>query len=205
MPKKNPDNYNTVTEEGEVIKEKEKAKEHIAKYYEELYTAREAEEAYILSTETIINRVKEIENNIPTTNIKGEITEIELKRAIKSAKRNKANGPDNIPNEALIEADSETREIIRKTFNNILNNRTIPEQWQTGIITRLYKGKGKKGKCSNERGITVTSNVGKSFERIINNRAREDVIMTEEQAGGSKGKATADHILTLKELIQIKK
>ena len=45
----------------------------------------------------------------------------------------------------------------------------------------------------------------KSVERIINHRAREAVIITEEQAGGSKGKATSDHIFTLKELIQLNK
>ena len=70
----------------------------------------------------------------------------------------------------------------------------------------IIQGNGTKGKCSNERGITViTSNVGKIFERMINNRAWEEATMTEEQGGGSKGKATTDHILTLKELININK
>lgn len=31
--------------------------------------------------------------------------------------------------------------------------------------TRLYKGKGVTGKCSNESGITQASNVGKVYER----------------------------------------
>ena len=56
--------------------------------------------------------------------------------------------------------------------------------------------------CSNERGITLASNMGKMYERIINNRAIDEIEMTEAQAGGQKGKSTTDHILILKELTQ---
>ena len=173
MPRKTQDKHNTVTEEGKTIINKEEAKEHIAKYYEDLYQAREAEEDYKEITRVIQTEVEKM-NQKTQHNNRGEISEQEIKTAIKATKRNKANGPDNIPNEAMIEANTETREIMRKTLNNIMDTVKIPEEWQKGVITRLYKGKGTKGKCSNERGITVTSNVGKVFERIINNRARED-------------------------------
>ena len=56
--------------------------------------------------------------------------------------------------------------------------------------------------CSNERGITLASNTGKMYERIINNRVMKSVEMTEAQAGGQKGKSTTDHILIIKELMQ---
>ena len=86
-------------------------------------------------------------------------------------------------------------------MNTIIQSQTIPHQWQEGEIIPIYKGKGKKGKCSNERGITLASNFGKLFERIINNRATEKVNMTDSQAGGRKGKATVDHLRTLQDLI----
>ena len=73
---------------------------------------------------------------------------------------------------------------------------------EVGEITRLYKGKGTKGKCSNERGITLASNFGKLFERIVNNRITPKINMTESQAGGQKGKATVDHLLRLKNTIK---
>ena len=70
----------------------------------------------------------------------------------------------------------------------------MPEPWQKGQIIRLYKGKGKRGKCSNERGITLGSNFGKLFERILNNKAKEKINITKtKKAGGQKGKATTDH------------
>ena len=101
----------------------------------------------------------------------------------------------NKPYEAIIEANQHNRNIIRTILNKIYNNEKIPDQWQEGEIIRFYKGKGKKGKCSNERGITLASNMGKLFERIINNRITKTVDITEAQAGGQKGKSTADHLL----------
>ena len=55
------------------------------------------------------------------------------------------------------------------------------------------------------RGITLASNFGKIFERLIQQRALKDINMTDAQARGTKGRATVDHILALKEIINIAK
>ena len=47
--------------------------------------------------------------------------------------------------------------------------------------------------------------MGKIFERIINNRISKVVNISEAQAGGQKGKATADHFLILNTIIQTHK
>ena len=60
-------------------------------------------------------------------------------------------------------------------------NEQIPQEWQCGEIIRLHKGKGVKGKCSNERGITLASNAGKLFERIINERINPIIEFTDAQ------------------------
>ena len=86
-------------------------------------------------------------------------------------------------------------------MNTINKEMDVPTVWQEGEIIRLYKGKGTKGKCSNERGITLSSNFGKVYERIINERVIKNVNLSESQAGGRKGTATVDHILLAKELI----
>jgi hypothetical protein len=65
-------------------------------------------------------------------------------------KRNKSTGPDMIPNEAIKESDQDTREIILEALNRTYSSETIPAEWQHGEIIRIYKGKGTKGKCSNE-------------------------------------------------------
>ena len=94
----------------------------------------------------------------------------EITEAIHKLKNGKATGPDEIPNEIFTKAEPQTIEVYRKVLQTIADSRDIPEQWQKG---QIYKGKGKRGKCSNERGITLASNFGKLFERILNNRAKD--------------------------------
>ena len=106
-----------------------------------------------------------------------------------------------MPNELFIEANEITRRTLLNTINKIHQDENIPNSWLQGNIIRLFKGKGTKGKCSNERGITLASNVGKVYERIINERVKKAVKLTDAQAGGIPGSATVDHLIVLKQII----
>ena len=37
----------------------------------------------------------------------------------------------------------------------------VPEDWRSAVIVPLYKGKGEKAECSNDRCISLLSVVGK--------------------------------------------
>ena len=201
---KQRDQYDTITEEGTHIECPQKSKEYIANYFENLYQARRGEEDYKTWTETIQTTIKETEKNLNTIE-QQPITNEEVKQAIKSLKRNKSTGPDDIPNEIFINATEKTINKYREMINTVHKNQAIPNQWQKGEIITFYKGKGTKGKCSSERGITLASNFGKLYERIINNRIKEKISISDAQAGGKKGMATRDHIRTLTDLITIGK
>ena len=178
--------YNTITEDNITLTEPEETLEYVAEYFQNLYQAREGEPEYHKSTEEIKVAVEQaVRNN----------------NAIKRLKRKKSLGPDKIPNEVFIEADQETRHILCNIFNKIHKAENIPPSWREGEILRLYKGKGKKGQCSNERGITLASNAGKVYERIVNERIKKHVVITGSQAGGTPGNATCDHLITLKQTI----
>ena len=201
--KKDREPYDTITEDGRKLQDPTEAMNHIADYYEDLYQAREGTPQYENWTQHIRTTIKEIERNMETLEPIEKITTKELNKAINKLKKKKSTGPDNIPNETFINADKRTREIYRKAMNKISEEESIPEEWQEGEIIRLYKGKGIKGKCSNERGITLSSNFGKLYERIINERANKRINITEAQAGGRKGSSTVDHLLILRELENI--
>ena len=195
--------YATITEEGTTITDPEKAKEHIAEYFEDLYQARPGTPEYENWTKYIETEVKKStpicwtnKRRTRTNNPQG------ARNSHKKLKRKKSLGPDDIPNETFIEANKKTRDIFREAFNRIHVKDEIPKSWQLGHILRLYKGKGTKGKCSNERGITLASNPGKVFERIINERVKKEVQLTEAQAGGIPGNATCDHLIIIDQTIE---
>ena len=196
--------YPTYTEEGEQITDPNKTKEHIANYFEDLYQAREGKADYKEWTEKItahVNKTLEETETIATSS-EDKINTKEMNQTIKKLQRNKSTGPDDIPNELFIEANEETKETLKTMIENVHNNEEIPPAWAEGEIIRLYKGKGQKGKCSNERGITLASNVGKVYERIINERVKKQITITKAQAGGKPGCATTDHLIVLKQTIQ---
>ena len=194
----------TQDEQGNEIKDPDQIKQHIADYYEDLYQARDQIKGYEEATKHIIEKIDELRATTENDHL-APFTLKELEKAIAKLKRNKATGPDDIPNSAFIEANRNTRTLYLKTFNHITKTKQIPPQWQHGEIIRLYKGKGPKGKCSNERGITLSSNMGKLYKRLLNTRILSQIKITEEQAGGRKGSATIDHILRTKELIRLNK
>ena len=199
----NLDNY-LKDEEGKEIRNHELRKAHIADYYEDLYQARQNSAQYKQHNDNIIKINKQNRENTEK-NHTDPFTKKELETVIKKLKNNKATGPDNIPNEALTQADKKTRKIYLKHINKITKTKVTPSQWQKGEIIRIYKGKGTKGKCSNERGITLSSNMGKTYERLINNRILNNINITDAQAGGRKGMSTSDHILRMKETITTNK
>ena len=202
---KKDEDYDTITEEGETLHDPEKTKEHIANFYENLYQAREGSPGYEGWTSEITRKVKEIEQKMTKEPNEPEFSNLEIIKVIRSLKGGKAPGPDGIPNEAMKFANNRMLHIYCNEMNKILSSMKTPNQWNEGSLKRLYKGKGIKGKCSNERGITLASNMGKMFERLINNRISPLVNMSDAQAGGMKGRATVDHILILKELVHIAK
>lgn len=194
-------NYDLINEEGHKVEDPTLAKQYIAKFYEELYKAREARPEYIQASEEIRRQNKETHERLEEQDKIEDITLKELNAAIKRLKKGKALGPDEIPNEAFIHADTRTRKIYLEVMNKILHSEEIPRQWQESNITRFYKGKGTKGKCSSERGITLSSNFGKLFERVINNRIQSKIRITDEQGGGRPKRSTVDHINILESII----
>ena len=92
--------YDLITEDGTQITDPEKSKELIADFYENLYQARPGTKEYEQWTKKITDEVHRIKTD--TLKAEPEFTNDEYKTAIKSLKRGKSNGPDNLPNEIFI-------------------------------------------------------------------------------------------------------
>ena len=55
---------------------------------------------------------------------------------------------------------------LEKLLNFILNTGNFPEKWNESFLVLLHKS-GSKLEPSNYRGISITSNLGKLFNRVI--------------------------------------
>lgn len=205
MTKNTLDDWYTIKDEGgKRLYNPEEIKECCANYFQNLLQTREGSttiaQAWTKKIETDINSYW-ISSDYENLKLNSPITPEDITTAIKQLKPNKAAGPDNIKNEFLTQAKEEILPSLQQIMSLIYKTEQIPEQWQESEITTIYKGKGDRELLTNTRGLTLSSAVGKLFERIINNRICPQLDYTEAQAGGRKGRSTTDHLFILKSIL----
>ena len=102
------------------------------------------------------------------TILQDKFTIEEISSVIRRLKSGKAAGPDNITAEHLKHGGLILQKWLLKIFNRILSLEEIPPCLEHGIITPVYKAKGKDPLLAGSyRGITISSVVSKLLESII--------------------------------------
>jgi len=131
------------------------------------------------------------------------ISEEEIKAAIKSLKNGKSPGPDTIANEMLKNAANTLSLPLSSLFTKCMEQRKIPESWNTALIILIYK-KGDPMNLKNYRPISLLSNLYKLFTKILTNRITEQLEKHQgkDQAGFRPGRSTVGHIYTLNQIIE---
>ena len=97
--------------------------------------------------------------------------------------------------------DDENLTNLVQVLNRLYNNKMVPESWNDGRVTTIYKNKGKRGAPKNMRGITVTSVMAKLVEKLVYENFSQDMEISELQGGGKGGTGTRDHLLVLNSII----
>ena len=119
---------------------------------------------------------------------------------LKLLKLNKATGPDGISNRMLKLTHSTVSYPLTKLFNLSLKTHTYPDLWKIAHVMPLFK-KGEKSFCCNYRPVSLTSNVCKSFERIVfkhmYNHIFENELLYKYQSGFLPGHSTVHHLIEL--------
>ena len=82
--------------------------------------------------------------------------------------------------------------------DTIWNEENIPQEWNKGAITSLYKGKGDKESLINYRPITTSSAIGTILEAALDKRIEKTVPYTPAQGGGQRNASTFDHLFILR-------
>ena len=178
-------------------------KENVASYYEDLYSKKTRKDhPYHLevrkNVERLVTEDREAsgeDDRIPT--------EKEIQEAINKKKNKKAT--TDWKNEVIKRGGIEMVRFVYPVVKAFWTEETTPKQWNMGVITNVWKGKGDREIMTNQRGITVSSSISTIAEEILTNRISKKTQFTQAQAGGRKDGSTTDHVFTLRNIITIAK
>jgi hypothetical protein len=121
---------------------------------------------------------------------------VEVHMAIKKVNRHKSTGIVEIPTE-FIEAGGRTiRSETHQLINSIWNKEEHPEEWKESIIAPVYKN-GDKTDCSNYTGISLLSNLYKTFSSILLSRLTPyaEEITGDHQCGFRRNLSSTDNVI----------
>ena len=156
-----------------------------------------------LYTHTITGDPKVLDLPPAINNDSYPILREEVEAAVKSLKKGKSAGVDNIPSE-LVQAGGEAM-IDMPLFicNKIWQAGKWPTPWTQSLIITLPK-KGNLQLCQNYRTISLISHPSKVMLRILLNRLKPQAeeIIKEEQAGFRAGRSTTEQIFNLRILCE---
>ena len=138
------------------------ARKRWVEYFEELLNVQEDREADIVAAGGVQVPVMGEENE-------REITLEEVKRAVNETKGGEAPGMDGVRVEMLKEGGVTILEWLVRLFNICFMLSIVPVDWVIACMVPLYKGKGDMYECSNFRGISLLSVVGKVYGRVLIN------------------------------------
>ena len=87
--------------------------------------------------------------------------------------------------------------MLSQTFNKIFENKTVPISWNKLNTTNIDKRKSDKELLDNKRGISITNNICKIFEKVISNRTKSVLSFTEAQVTARKGRSSVNQLFIL--------
>ena len=117
-----------------------------------------------------LNQVLKNDKQTSTFNLMDTIIkDIEIQNSIAKLKNNKSSGLDSIRNEMIKSGAKLLLPCLKKLFNLIFSSGHYPSAWAKGYISPIFKT-GDSSNPDNYRGITITSNIGKLFNIILNVR-----------------------------------
>ena len=96
------------------------------------------------------------------------IVQEEVNQAINHLKTKNAGGADSLSPYHLKHSGPLLRTWLCHVFNTIVSLEKIPSSFKFGLITPIYKGKGKDPQfCGSYRGITLSSVLAKTLEFVL--------------------------------------
>ena len=143
--------------------------------------------------------------NVPpaTNNDNHPILHEEVEAAVKTLKKGKSAGVDNIPAEMVQAGGEDMISVLLIICNKIWQTGEWPTQWTQSLVITLPK-KGNLQLCQDYRTISLISHPSKVMLKILLNclKPEAEKIIAEEQAGFHPGRSTTEQIFNLRILCE---
>ena len=126
-----------------------------------------------------------------------EFNKEKVMNMIDGLKEQSAPGPDGITNKILKELKEELAHPLAILFRKSMDEGKIPDDWRCSHVTPIYKN-GPREEPGNYRPISLTSNVCKGMERMINVSLcnhLENGILTNSQYGFRRGRSCQTNLI----------
>lgn len=179
---------NTIqNKEGKCLTEEQDISKRWTEYCSELYTQKATGDPEVLNVPP------------PSNNDNHPILRDEVETAIKSLKKGKSPGVDNIPTELVQAGGEDMIDTLLNICNKIWQTGEWPTPWTQSLIITLPK-KGNLQLCQNYRTISLISHPSKVMLKILLNRLKPQAeeLIAEEQAGFRTGHSTTEQIFNLR-------
>lgn len=144
--------------------------EEFIKFYKNLNSC---DKEYNKKQKDIIEEYTSLKDNFErseiTDNLNNEISTDEIIEAIRTIRNGKSASADMISNEMLKNAVPILIKPLQKLFHLIFRAGAFPKIWNESFLVLLHK-RGDKFDPGNYRGISISSNLGKLFNKVIYKR-----------------------------------
>lgn len=158
-------------------------------YYEDLYTPKDLgyNETFRESVEAAIGRIDLTPHN-DSILLREPITREEVAKTIKQLKSKKAPGPDSVQPEHIKLGGNSLVQVLTDLFNAMICKEYRPANLKRGLIVPIPKGRKDSSVPDNNRGITLTSVIGKLYDNILVHRSSEWLQKVTDDLQGAKHK-----------------
>ncbi len=172
------------------------------RHFSELAKNDESQNSSEIETELAVLEQDKYEEHM--TKLDFPFTISEIKSAIKNSKSGKSASDDLVLNEMLKCCMNSILPALTKLFNLVLQSEYFPKLWNMAYQVLLFKG-GDSFNPNDFRGISITSCLGKIFNKCLNNRLQNFIEqsrkLSDAQAAYRSEFSTIDQIFILKSLI----
>ena len=130
-----------------------------------------------------------------------EVTEAEIKNAIKETPNKTSSSPDGISAIHLKHLGSKAIKLIANLFTIVLNKNKIPQLWKTSKIIPLLKPGKDPTEGKSYRPISLLCSIAKLLEKIVLNRIQPFIPKTKYQHGYKKKHSTTTALQKITNII----